>query len=245
MGLYEVGFQKYDVQGVEYCNVIGVVNPEAEKVVVIGFHYDMWGDFENGGADDNASAVAVGIELARSMVDGDLPDYRFEFVAYSLEEPPMFKTEGMGSFVHAQSLNEKGVNVELMICLEMLGFYSDELRSQKFPIPGLSLLYPSVGNFVAIVGKLSDAFLLHRLRKSFAVNSDMVACYLPMPEIEGISDESDHLNYWNFGFRAVMVTNTGYFRNPNYHKKSDTPETLSYEKMAMVVSGLVGLVQDL
>jgi hypothetical protein len=69
------------------------------------------------------------------------------------------------------------------------------------------------------------------------------ACAVPVvsinapSSIEGI-DFSDHRNYWAMGYKALMVTNTAFFRNPNYHEKSDTPDTLDYDRMLEVAKGV-------
>lgn len=62
--------------------------------------------------------------------------------------------------------------------------------------------------------------------------------------VSGI-DFSDHLNYWDLGFEAVMVTDTAFYRNANYHRATDTPETLDYARMAMVVEQVANAVQAL
>ena len=50
---------------------------------------------------------------------------------------------------------------------------------------------------------------------------------------------SDHASFWDKGYRAVMITDSAFYRNPNYHLPSDTPETLDYRFMAELVESLV------
>ena len=121
-----VSEQPFQVRGRTYRNVIVTFGPPTEDRLVVGAHYDAAGPFP--GADDNASGVAGLIELAY-MLDGAGIPVGSQLVAFSLEEPPYFRTEMMGSAIHALSLKRNGVEVRAMICLEMIGYFSDEPNS--------------------------------------------------------------------------------------------------------------------
>ena len=222
----------------KYHNVIAKYNPGKKKTLVIGAHYDVCGD--QPGADDNASAVAGLLELAR-LTSKYQPkiNYTIEFVAYNLEEPPHFGTKNMGSFVHAKSLKEK--KVIGMICLEMLGYFTDEPNSQDYPLEQLEYVYPKAGNFIAIVGNLKSWNLMRKLRNGMK-KSDMPTAVLPIPLSLDYSELgvglSDHSNYWQHGFNAIMITDTAFLRNKNYHKTSDKIETLDFDRMGKVVNGV-------
>ncbi len=147
----EASEQSWEVAGKTYRNVLTSYNKEASRRLVVGAHYDVCGDQE--GADDNASAVAGLLETMRLVVANQPKlDIRIDFVFYSLEEPPFFGTEQMGSYVHAKSLHEQDADVLGMICYEMIGFFSDEAKSQSYPSPELSQLFPDTGNFIVVVG---------------------------------------------------------------------------------------------
>src|SRR5262249_25628366 len=120
--------QPFEVRGKTYRNVIASFGPASGPVVVVGAHYDTAGPLP--GADDNASGVAGLLELGR-LLGASPPKVRVELVAYTLEEPPFFRTDRMGSAVHAEALKAAGVEVRAMISLEMLGCYSDAPRSQS------------------------------------------------------------------------------------------------------------------
>ena len=231
--------QSFSVDGTEYSNIIAEVNPEKSKTLVIGAHYDVCG--RTPGADDNASAVAGLLELARIVHQHrDSLDFRVVFAAYANEEPPFFGTERMGSWVHARSLKEEGAEVRLMICLEMIGYYTDEKGSQRYPSFILKPFYPSRGNFIAVVSDFGSRSFLGPIRN--ALKKRLPCRTLAGPKkLPGLAF-SDHRNFWKAGFKAVMITDTAFFRNPNYHQISDTPETLDYGKMAAVVAGLADYV---
>ena len=158
-------------------------------------------------------------------------------MAYTLEEPPYFRTEKMGSAVHAQSLITSNINVKLMISLEMIGYYSNAEGSQEFPNPIMRLLYPNKGNYIAIIDQMF-ANNAGAIKKAINNHSNVRAYSINAPKsIPGI-DFSDHMNYWNRNYPAVMVTDTAFYRNKNYHTPEDTFKKLNYEKMAQVVYGV-------
>jgi hypothetical protein len=235
----KVSDQPYPVKGRTYRNVIAVFGPDTNERVVIGAHYDTAGG--RPGADDNASGIAGLIELAHLLGKATLP-LKVELVAFTLEEPPFFRTEHMGSAVHANSLKREGAAVRAMLSLEMIGYFSDAKDSQAFPIGLLALLYPTTGNFISVIGKTGQASLVRRIKRAMAGASTLPIYSMNAPaSIPGV-DFSDHLNYWHVGYPAAMISDTSFYRNPHYHTDADTPEKLNYPKMAQVVEGLYAAV---
>lgn len=238
--------QPFKVGTDTYKNLIAFVGPEKGPRIVVGAHYDVCGD--QPGADDNASAVAGLLELSRLLKQNDkLLTSRIEFVAYTLEEPPNFGSKTMGSAVHARSLKKTGVNVKLMISLEMIGFFSDKPGSQRYPIPALSMYYPTKGNFIAVVGNQSSSgrSFAALFREAMRVASPLPVYSLNAPSSMTGVDFSDHRNYWTEGYPALMITDTAFFRNPHYHKVTDTIDTLNFSKMADVVRGVYWSLRQL
>ena len=132
-----------------------------------------------------------------------------------------------------------------MIALEMIGYFSDEPGSQRYPAPALGALFPDRGDFIGVVGRLEDAALVRRVEQAMqgADPLPVVAATLPAA-VPGV-DFSDHLNYWEQGFSALMVTDTAFMRNEHYHTAEDTPDKLDYARMARVVTQLHAAVQAL
>ncbi len=228
----QVSEQAFPVGPRTYRNVIAYFGPETKERIVVGAHYDTVS--LSPGADDNASAVAGLIELAYLLGQSNLP-IRVELVAYTLEEPPFFTTPFMGSTVHAKSLKEKGIEVRLVLVLEMIGYFSDKKGSQHYPLPFLRLFYPSKGNFLALVGKLDQRPAVLEVKKAMHGITPLPVYSINAPAIIPGVDFSDHRNYWAEGYRAVMVTDTAFYRNLNYHTAYDTYEKLDFDRMAMVV----------
>jgi Zn-dependent M28 family amino/carboxypeptidase len=236
--------QTFTVNGKEYKNIIASFGKKEAERVIIGAHYDVCGD--QPGADDNASAVAGLLETAR-LLHAQKPSlsYRIDFVAYSLEEPPYFATEHMGSAVHAKYLHDNRIPVKAMICYEMIGYFSDKPHSQQFPDPALSKLYPNKGNFIIVVGRQGQESFSGKMQSLMKANSSIDVQSINFPYSEGLAGLSDHRNYWKYNYPAVMINDTSFLRNPHYHKKSDTIDTLDFKKMAEVVKGVYAAVTQL
>jgi hypothetical protein len=234
--------QPYQVDGRTYRNVIGSFGPETEERLVVGAHYDAAGPHP--AADDNASGVAGLIELARLCGQTQL-SMRVDLVAYTLEEPPFFRSQNMGSARHARLLKANGVKVRAMLSLEMIGYFSDEAGTQSFPNPIMRPFYPSRGNFIAVVGNLGGLRLVRQVKKAMSSASELEVYSINAPGLVPGIDFSDQLNYWNAGYPAVMITDTAFYRNKAYHTEHDTPDRLDYRRMAMVVQGVFQAVQQL
>lgn len=213
-----------------------------ERILVVGAHYDTAPSTP--GADDNASGVAALLEIARSFRTLQLP-ITVRFVAFVNEEFPFYGTENMGSLYHAQQAKEKQENISGMFSLEMLGFYSDQYRSQYYPRI-IRRFYPRTGNFIAFVSNIMSRPLLADSISSFRSNVDFPSQGLAAPQwlVRGIR-RSDHASFWVNGYQAVMVTDTANYRNYGYHNLGDTHNTLDYKRMTLVVDGLTRMLSEL
>lgn len=228
--------QEFFVDGKRYVNIVSSVGPQEGSRIIIGAHYDVCGD--QPGADDNASAIAGLLEIARFAKKHESEfKYRVDIVAYALEEPPFFGTANMGSYVHAEYLHRHNVKVKGMICLEMIGFFTEGKDSQTYPLGILRLFYPNTGDFIGVVGNWGSWGLVNQVAKHMRKTLIKVETLKAPSFITGV-DFSDHRNYWKFGYDAVMVTDTAFYRNKNYHERSDTMDTLSFPKMQEVVKGV-------
>jgi Zn-dependent M28 family amino/carboxypeptidase len=240
-GAHSVDMQPYAVRGQNYRNVIGSFGPVEGPRLIIGAHYDVCGD--QPGADDNGTGVAALLELARLLGQQPALPYRIDLVAYTLEEPPFFRTTNMGSYVHAASLKAAGVQVRGMVALEMLGYYDDRRGTQRYPIWPLKFIYGSRGNYVTVAQKFGNG----RFGRQFARRYRGVAA-LPVKRFKAPAwlpgiDFSDHLNYWKFGFPAVLLTDTAFYRNRSYHEATDTLARLDMRRLGLAVEALLATVQ--
>ena len=241
----ETSFQNYVVDNNEYKNVIATLNPQYKKRLIIGAHYDVCGNFQ--GADDNASAVAGLIQTAKQLYAiKDILPIRIDFVCFTLEEPPYFGTQNMGSYVYAKYLFDNKIDVIGMINYEMIGYFTNE----NVDLSKLSMFITkkqadiSKGNFIAMVcDEQSQEFMNEFNFEKIDKKIEYVEAMIPTP-INQIT-ASDHLNFWKFGYKAIMVTDTAHFRNPNYHSENDILETLDVNKMQCVVNLVVESIKEM
>ncbi len=232
--------QPYVVQGQRYYNVLAHFGPETGPRLVVGAHYDVCG--EQPGADDNGTGVAALLELARLLgQQANLP-YRVDLVAYTLEEPPFFRTKNMGSYVHAQALHAAGVPVRGMVALEMLGYYDDRPGSQDYPFGPLKWVYGSRGNYVTVAQKFGNGRFGRQFARRYKTAAALPVKRFKAPAwLPGI-DFSDHLNYWQFGYPAVLLTDTAFYRNKSYHEPTDTIGRLDMRRLGLAVEALLAVV---
>lgn len=233
---YTPVFQKYTVRGRVFANVVISLGPSDAPLLVVGAHYDTYNDTP--GADDNASGIAGLLLLARKLksVEHTLKK-RIELVAYTLEEPPFFRSTEMGSFVHAANLHKSNANVIGMICLEMIGYFSEKQGTQSYPLGFMKLVYPSEGDFIGVVSNFGSGNLKSVVKRGMAKAGIPVETLSAPKSVAGV-DFSDHLNYWQFDYKAVMVSDTSFYRNPHYHELTDTIDSLDFTAMARVVEGV-------
>jgi len=227
--------QKFNIGENQYKNIICSINTDKKERIVIGAHYDVCGDQD--GADDNASGVSGLLELARLLKNEKLK-YRIDFVAFTLEEPPFFGTDNMGSSIHAKYISDNKIPLKGMICLEMIGYFNANPHSQKYPISFLSWFYGNKADFITVVQKFGNGNFGNEVKNLMQKNKLLPTKSFKGPaSLSGI-DFSDHRNYWNYGYSAVMITNTSFYRNNNYHEKTDKIETLDIKRMALTIEEL-------
>lgn len=240
---YEVRRREFEAGGQIWANLEAVLpgTDRAGGQIVIGAHYDTVEG--SPGADDNASGVASLLVLAERFV-GRPQERTIRWVAFCNEEPPWFQSENMGSVRYAAELKREGVPVAAMISLESLGYFCDEPGSQKYPEP-LAKLYPSAGNFLAVVGDLQNQklvdFAWNTLRETGLVPVEKGAFPESVPGVGW----SDHWGFWKADFPGIMITDTAPYRNPHYHRETDLPGTLDFVRLGKAVDAVERLIARL
>ena len=240
---YESRFMAGVPNGVKFHNIeasLLVRSPEPRGSWVIGAHYDSAPGTP--GADDNASGVAVLLEVARLLKAGGA-GREVRFVAFGTEEPPSFGTRNMGSWHYARALKDDGALVHGVIVLEMLGFYNTRPGSQLYP-PFLHLFFPDNGDFAGVVANVRSRALLGAFGAAWRKASSFPVTLSVLPGPFASLALSDQLNFWEQGFPALMISDTAIYRNAHYHEATDLPETLDFEKMAKVATALAAAVSN-
>ncbi len=238
-----VSEERFEVGGQPVVNLIverpGSARPE--EILVVGAHYDTAPGTP--GANDNATGVALLLEMARLLKDAPVAR-TIRYVAFVNEEPPYFFSEDMGSRVHARGARSRGENVVAMFSLETIGYYSTTPGTQRYPFP-LGLFYPHTGDFLAVVGNLrSRALVVDFLRHFMAATDFPVEGAATFQWVPGIN-WSDHWSFWTEGYPAVMLTDTAPFRYPHYHGARDLPDQIAARDFARASHGIIAAVRAL
>ena len=233
-----VEIHEFQVRGRTHQNLIldlrAADGGKQKPPILIGAHYDAVPGTP--GADDNATGVAALLELARAFT-AEPARYPVRLVAFDLEEYGLKGSSGASEY--AAQLRQQQQPLRLMISLEMLGYCDSAPGSQRYPA-GLERFYPNRGDFIALIGNLPtipDMIRLGRSIRTSGVPSEWLPTFnkgLIVPQTR----LSDHAHFWDQGYRAMMVTDTAFLRNPHYHKASDRLETLDLDFLTGVCRGL-------
>ena len=244
---YSIAEETFDALGNVATNLIVEQpgNKRSDEIVLLGAHYDTVSTTP--GADDNASAVAVLLEVSRLLKD-HAGSRTVRYVAFACEEAPYFNLNSMGSQHNARESRKRGDKIVGMLCLEMVGYFRDEVGSQGVPptIPKfLHRLFPNRGNFLAAVGNLASWKLAWSFRRGFKRGTRLPLFSIVLPEKIHEIRLSDNSSYWDQDYPALMLTDTSFLRNPHYHLASDLPETLDYQRMTEVTHGVAAAIKRL
>lgn len=233
----EVETYPFEFSGQTYENLIlnlpAAAADTALPPILIGAHFDAVSG--SPGADDNATGVAALLELARIFAATPCR-HPIRLVAFDLEEMGL-----VGSHAYAADLKQQGQPLRLMISLEMLGYCDRTPGSQKYPT-GLEYLYPDRGDYIGLIGNLATIPDLIRFSRAMRRQGQIPCQWLPagkQGKIVPATRLSDHAPFWDQGYRAMMITDTSFMRNPHYHKQSDRLETLDLEFLTGVCQGVI------
>lgn len=234
--------QPFPALGSTLHNVIGTVLPESERSqsvppLILAAHFDTVAG--SPGADDNASALAVMLHVAHQVRTMTLAR-PIRFIAFNLEEENL-----LGSRAYTALLRNNGESIHGAIVLECVGYASHQPNSQKIP-PGVPIAVPTTGNFLAVIGNERSRLLTSSVAQAMKSYLPIVPLVVPgngekLPDTR----RSDHTSFWGQGFPAVMLTDTANFRNPNYHRPTDTLETLNLDFIAAVADGVTAAVSSM
>jgi Zn-dependent M28 family amino/carboxypeptidase len=230
-----LGLSCYNIE----VEILGKKNKD--EILIIGAHYDT--AMNSPGANDNATGIAALLYLAGKFAKKE-PSQTIRFVAFANEEAPFFRTPQMGSAVYTKRCKDHKENIVGMLCLETIGYFSDEPNSQRYPFP-IGFLYPTTGNFIGIVGNLSSRSLLKKVTELFREHTQFPSQAGAFPGfIPGIG-WSDQWAFWQQGYQAIMITDTAPFRYPYYHTAKDTVDKIHYDNLTRVVTGLEKVIDKM
>jgi hypothetical protein len=230
-----------------YRNIIatteGIDIDKEKEGVLLGAHYDAaWG---SPGADDNASGVAVLLEAANILSNQKL-HRTVQFVAFTLEEPqPQTLNFLIGSSHFAREAKKQKKRYEAVFILESVGYTDTTEGSQAVPF-FVRIPVPKQGNFLGIIANRRSKAIMNAF---YHIASEHVPELIIVPYNVPLSGRiipetrfSDHASFWNYGYPALMLTDTAMFRNPNYHTHNDKYETLDFTFVVNVTKAVISVI---
>jgi hypothetical protein len=236
-----VARQTQYVDGVRCDNVEAERRGTSDEIVLVGAHYDSARGTP--GANDNGSGVAVLLALSRSLCGGS-SRRTLRFVAFANEEPPYFRTSRMGSAIYAARSAARGERIVGMLSLETMGYFTDAPASQEYPFP-MGLFYPDRGEFIAFIGDVGSRSLVRSALHTFRATTPFPSEGAALPARTLGVGWSDHASFWDFGYPAIMVTDTALFRYRQYHSPNDTLDRIDVDRLARVTEGLQRVIEAL
>lgn len=238
---YQVNHQGIEADGAIALN-LDVTIPGGtlgEEFIVIGAYYDSSDD--SPGADANASGAAGLLALARSL-SGRRHQRTLSLAWYANRTQAEPGSSVHGSTVHARSLATSGYRVAAMLSLESIGYFRDEPGSQQ---PTSFSAAASRGDFIAVLGADPSRRLVTHATQTLTRHSSLPVAGGVVPAGRAVPGWSDAWSFEQLGYAAVQITDTAEQRNPHFRKATDTADTLDYDRMARVVSGVEALVVNL
>jgi hypothetical protein len=258
---YAAGTKLALYQHLAGANVLGIKEGSSPAdTIIVGAHHDTIRD--SPGADDNTASVCALLELARVLAP-----YKFRdtiiLAAFDMEEIGFFGSQTLVKELARERRIRHAIVYETMA-------YTDTAPGSQAMIKGVGLFYPQqVGkmkqrqfagdwtlviyrNSAAAVARAFGAGLAHlagahvpilmRDPVDLAVVGKVLRYALPVVNNFG---RSDNHSFWAAGIPAIMITDTADFRNPNYHRPTDTPDTLNYDRLAEIVGATAVAIAQL
>jgi hypothetical protein len=240
-------------------NLVAIGDGETDEAIVVVAHHDTVRG--SPGADDNGAGVAALVELAAQFAGR-------RFRRTVILAAPDFEEIGLIGSRHLVRWLRAHYRVRGAIVFDPIGFMDGRPRAQAVP-PGIDRLYPGqvarldardrAGDTVVAIYRRSSLRLVREWARCLAatIGPERVLllrdpldlpiigpALLAVPAARHFA-RSDHVNFWRAGMPAIQVTNTANFRNPHYHRSTDTPDTLDYDTLARVTAATALLVERL
>jgi len=240
-------------------NLVAIRRGETDEAIVVVAHHDTVRDAP--GADDNGAGLAALIELSTQLAAR-------RFRRTVILAAPDFEEIGLIGSRHLVRWLRTRYRVRGAIVFDPIGFMDPRPRKQEVPA-GIGRLYPGQVARLDARDRAGDTVVAIYRRSSVSVAREWARCLsatigaervlllrdpldlpligpalLAVPAARHFS-RSDHVNFWRAGMPAIQVSNTANFRNPNYHRRTDTPDTLDYDTLARITAATILTVERL
>lgn len=240
--------QPFELKGESFNNVVATLpgtDPHAPWLL-IGAHFDTVPNTP--GADDNASGIAVLLEVAR-LASQVQPTRTLQFVGFNLEEPQDVRgTYRVGSARFAHQARRERRRYAGALVLEMVGYTDPRQDTQRIPALVFKRV-PRSGTFLAAVGDGRSKQLLRSFERSASARVPELEIVTYRTRLRGwalpLTRLSDNASFWDRRYPSLMITDTAFLRNPHYHRESDRADTLDYGFMRRVAQATLATLLDL
>ncbi|MBX3269014.1 MAG: M28 family peptidase [Sandaracinaceae bacterium] len=208
-------------------NVLAEIRGDIDRWVMIAAHYDHLGAVGGRiyrGADDNAAAVAILVEVARRLA-ADPPEGRgVVLAAFDAEEPPYFLTRAMGSEHFARHPTLPLERIDLMVCMDLVGH---ALGGEELPSEVRDTVF-------ALGAERSPG------TRDVLIDTSEPGVFVRPADAEIIPPLSDYAAFWDRERPFLLLTNG---RSRVYHTPDDVPAALAWDKMAATARWLERFVR--
>ncbi|MBK1811382.1 M28 family peptidase [Clostridium sp. YIM B02505] len=231
---YNIGIQDYQIGDKTFSNIIATkdcLNKNKDsKTVIIGAHYDS----ALGSADGGASGISALITLA-DLYKNTNSYHNVRFVAFVNGEKVFAKTDQMGSKIYADYIKQQNENIEGVIVLDSIGYYSDKPLSQRYPFIGPSM--PNKANFLTVVGNSNSKDLARNVTNYFNDSSGLPVKNINQDFLIGYGIK-DSYSFSENGFKTVLFTDTSIYRFEHINREDDTVQAIDFKYMSEIVKNL-------
>ncbi len=240
--------QPFRHRGARHNNVVATLpGREPERPwLLVGAHFDTVADTP--GADDNASGVAVLLEVARHAAQLET-QRTVQFVGFNLEEPQdVVGTYRVGSARFAERARRERRRYVGALVLEMVGYTDSRDGAQQVPLLVFKRV-PDSATFLAAVGDGRSRSLLRSFDRATRRHVPQLTVVTYGTRLRGwllpLTRLSDNASFWDRRYPALMITDTAFLRNPHYHQPSDRADTLDFGFMKLVTQAVLATVIEL
>lgn len=167
------------------------------------------------------------------------------FALFTLEEPPHFNRNTMGSRVHAERAASRGELPDRALVFDSIGYFDSADGTQRYPVFWHSLAFGERGDFLAFIADDASGALLREGVGAYRANARVRSEGVVLSRRSRGASWSDHASFWAHDVPALLVTDTAAFRDPHYHEATDDGRQIDFVALARVAAAMEPVLRRL